>query len=205
MSTRAKVETAIAALEDKGSNTAKEVREALSLLLDYTENEAHPPTQQNIVPFSFVTDNSISDGRTGSQLQYSCRGFVGEFANFTFHLKISDDSKGNIFLFPLKKDHAKEFMKVINEILPTKAMRFSIPFKLNIQMDNLPNGLSYAIPTKISFLISEDDTPMVLFDMDFTVMNGNDSNNNSADFPLTNASTYTSVCFHSSQKIIEDH
>lgn len=203
MSTRTKVEEAIKAIEDKGNNTAKEVREVLNQLLDYTENLPPQPSEQDIVPFSFVTDGFIKDGRTGSQLQYSCRGFEGEFANFTFHLKILDNSKGNIFTFPLYKKHADEFMNIIGEILPTNGMRFSIPFKLNIQMDNIPNGVSYSIPTNISFTTGDDGLHFVRFDMDFSVMNGQ-RNNNNADFPLTNASTYTSVCFHSSQNIIED-
>jgi|GEM_PF-3565754 len=202
MSTRSQVEAAIKAIEDKGNNTAKEIRNVLTKLLDYTENQEATTGGEELKSFDFVTDGLISHPGTGSQLQYSCRGFHSKFANFTFLLKISDDSKGNIFTFPISKDHANEFMETIDEILPTKAMRFSIPFRINVQMDNIPNGLSYAIPTNISFMKDDNNTAVVKFDMDFTVNNARPERNN-IDFSLQNATAYTSVIFHSSQKIVE--
>jgi len=205
MSTRAKVEEAIEAIDDKGNNTAKEVREVLTRLLDYTENIPTQPSQQDIVPFSFVTNGFLKDrGATGSVLQYSCRGFKGEFANFTFFLQILNKSEGNVFTFPLYHEDTDKFIEIIDEILPTNSMRFSIPFKLYINQlaETFPNGLSYAIPTNISFLTEEDGLKVVKFDMDFTIY-GLGDNNGDADYLLSNASTYTSVCFHSNQKIKE--
>ncbi|GAB1857164.1 hypothetical protein MHTCC0001_20000 [Flavobacteriaceae bacterium MHTCC 0001] len=204
MSTRPIVEAAIAAIEDNGNNTAVEVRDVLTKLLDYTENDAPPQQQVNFFN-PFFTEGPIEDGRTGSELQYSCRGFTDAFAHFTFQLKISDNSDGNIFTFPLQEDHAQEMLEVIEKILPTKAMYFSIPFR--VRLGDQDNTFAFAIPTNISFDLqrittggTQTEIPFVRFDMDFTVVSGQGQ----PDFQLTNALAYTSICFHSNERIIED-
>jgi len=205
MSTRPLVEAAIAAIDNGGNNTAEEVRDVLTKLLDYTENEAAPP--QQLISFNYFTEGPINDQRTGSELQYSCRGFEGEdgFANFTFQLQISDNSDGNVFLFPLQEDHAEDLLRIMETILPTDAMRFSIPFKVIFDSNNGSNEFSFSIPTTILFSSQtvttgngQVTTRFISFDMDFSIASGG-----VADFSLTNALAYTSVCFHSNERIIE--
>ncbi len=193
MSTRAKVEKAIAAIEDNGNNTAAEVREVLTALMDYTENK---PDNGKLNLFDYKTNSSITNN-TGSTLQYSCRGIRNQFANFTFQLKISDNSNNNVFIFNLQNDHGDKLLSTMNTILTTTKMQFSIPFK--IRFANLDNALPFTIPTTISFFMS-NNAPAVQFDMDFYVP----GQQNTADYPLTDALAYTSVCFHSSQNIIDE-
>jgi hypothetical protein len=190
MSTRAKVEEAIKAIEDKGKNTAKEVRTVLTMLLDYTENK---PVNNSLDLFDYVTNSPLTNS-TGSTLQYSCRGIRNHIANFTFKLKISDDSDNNVYTFNLKDNHANELLTTVNSILTTNNMQFSIPF--NVRIGNLDNPLPFTIPTFISFIM-RDNVPAIQFNMDFFVP----GQQNSSDIPLTDAQAYTSVCFHSSQNI----
>lgn len=209
MSTRAKVEEAIKAIEDKGSNTAKEMRTVLKLLLDYTENKETSTGDHQIELFDYHTNNVVKDAKTGSALQYSCRGIRNQFANFTFKLKIKDDSNKNVYRFLLKQNHANELLTTMNSILITDKMQFSIPFK--VSFPNLDNSLAFTIPTTISFFIW-DNAPAIEFDMDFFVPGQQNTNNNpethasdnpinTFDYPLKKAEAYTSVCFHSSQNI----
>lgn len=201
MSTRAKVETAIAALEDKGSNTAKEVREALSLLLDYTENQETPTGDHGVEFFDYHTTKAVKDGSTGSSLQYSCRGIDKQFANFTFNLEISDDSKNNIFRFPLQKNHASKMLKSMKDILPTDKVSFAVP--ISYQSDNAK--VKFPLPVTISFDEfrmttgnSQTKIPIVIFDIELPSQ-GTDN-----EPSLTNASTYSSVTFHSNESITSD-
>ncbi len=193
MSTRPIVEEAIAAIEDNGNNTAVEVRDVLTKLLDYTEND--PPPSSSLQPFSFVTTGPISDGSTGSNLQYSCRGFVRTFANFTFLLTISDNSEGNIFTFPLQEDHAAEMLEILEAILTTDSMRFAVPFRVVMPNDNSARVVAVPLSTGISFRLM-NGVPVVRFDLDWFLPTGEEHS-------ITNARTYSSVCFHSSDRILE--
>jgi hypothetical protein len=209
MSTRTKVEEAIKAIKDKGNNTAKEMRTVLKLLLDYTENKETSTGDQQIEFFDYHTNNVVKDAKTGSALQYSCRGIKNQFANFTFKLKIADDSSNNVYRFLLKEDHANELLTTMNTILVTNKMQFSIPFK--VSFPNLDNSLAFTIPTTISFFM-RDNVPSVEFDMDFFVPGQQNTNINpeshasanpinAFDYPLKDAEAYTSICFHSNQNI----
>jgi len=198
MSTRSQVEAAIKAIEDKGNNTAKEIRNVLTKLLDYTENQEATTGDQGIEFFDYHTTKAIKDESTGSLLQYSCRGIDKQFANFTFNLEISDNSKNNIFRFPLQKNHANKMLKSMKEILPTDKLSFAVP--VSYQSDNAK--VKFPLPVIISFDEfrmttgnSQTKIPIVIFDIELP--------NQGADNEpsLTSASAYSSVSFHSNDLI----
>ncbi|MBX2826905.1 MAG: hypothetical protein KTR22_02005 [Flavobacteriaceae bacterium] len=201
MSTRPIVEAAIAAIEDNGNNTAVEVRDVLTKLLDYTEND-EITTPPPLLPFAFATTGPIDDGRTGATLQYSFRGFEGMYANFTFQINIVDTSKQNIFTFEFLESHGEELLGILEAILPTDNMRFAMPIQVTTEVDGGTREFSFVIPVNIAFgedEITDGGTTRTIrgvrFDMDWPSGEG--------EFPISNSVVYTSVSFHSDERIID--
>ncbi|MDC8005359.1 hypothetical protein POV27_14950 [Aureisphaera galaxeae] len=130
MSTRPIVEQAIAAIEDNGNNTAFEVRDVLTKMLDYTENEdTTPPPPPPIDFFHFFNDGNFVEDPRGARMWYSCRGIknaidVGGTANFTFRIRILEGNLGDPE-FPIEP----EFYQLLKEIVSTdRELTFTVPF-----------------------------------------------------------------------------
>ncbi len=196
MPTRDEVITAIETINDNGNNTAQEVRTVLTALLDYTENdEVTPPDPTPTTEwFRFASEQPISDGATGARLSYSIRGVKETFANLTFSLNISDNSNNNIFSFPLQEDHAGEVFELMKGILQNMQMPFVIPLRMNLN-DNI--RMTFPFACTISFQEREDTGLSIVFDIDPWSTQQTDG-----EFSIVNSSSQTSVCFHSTQRVI---
>ncbi|TDD96003.1 hypothetical protein [Flavobacterium cellulosilyticum] len=81
MATRTTVESKITAINDKGNNTALEVRDVLTELLDYTENKPGLET------FHIFSANAIISSGKNAKLFFSIKGIKGETANMTLLVK----------------------------------------------------------------------------------------------------------------------
>lgn len=102
MATRNTVETKITAINDKGNNSAAEVREVLTELLNYTENKA------SLEPFHIFSSSAISSTSNDKKLFFSIKGIKGETANMTLVVKPipnanSSDSNQTTFLVPFNQ------------------------------------------------------------------------------------------------------
>ncbi|EJL75842.1 hypothetical protein [Chryseobacterium populi] len=121
MATRTEVEARIAAINDSGNNTAKEVRDVLISLLDYTENTG---TGAQLPLFDLWDENPLDDPK-GGRLWYSFRGIEKTTVNFTFRLLIRESSVTN-FQFQLDP-------KIIEALTPlfqqydNTVMSFAVP------------------------------------------------------------------------------
>jgi len=122
MSTRIEVEDAIIAINDNGNNTAIEVRDVLTKLLDYTENDEQQPSI--LVPFHYFKPDPIPDMQnTGNFLWYSSKGIIDLSVNFTFTLKI--DNPSNEFLFyKINPDHYQILRKITQRL---QSLNFVVP------------------------------------------------------------------------------
>ncbi len=122
MSTRPIVEAAIEAIEDNGNNTALEVRDVLTKMLDYTENEdSSPPPSIDVFHFfnnGDPTSNSIA------KMFYSFKGIKAGTVNFTFHLELNKDGT---FLEPFPVEG--ELMDTLQSIIHSEMkLSFSVPY-----------------------------------------------------------------------------
>jgi hypothetical protein len=77
MATRTTVETKITAINDRGNNTAVEVRDVLTELLNYTENQT----------FHIFSAAPINSTQNNTKLFFSIKGTKGETANMTIMIK----------------------------------------------------------------------------------------------------------------------
>jgi hypothetical protein len=77
MATRTTVLTKIAAINDNGNNTAVEVRDVLTELLNYTENQT----------FHIFSEAPINSTENNAKLFFSIKGVIGETANLTMMIK----------------------------------------------------------------------------------------------------------------------
>jgi len=100
MATRTTVETKITAINDKGNNSALEVRDVLTALLDYTENKSGLET------FHIFSSNAIISSGKNAKLFFSIKGIKGETANMTLLVKplpvdaASDNNTAFAFMIP---------------------------------------------------------------------------------------------------------
>ena len=99
MATRNSVETKIAAINDKGNNSAAEVRDVLTELLNYTENQAITES------FHIFSSSAISSTDKNKNLFFSIKGKAGETANMTLMIKSTSSSRqtksnNNTFVIP---------------------------------------------------------------------------------------------------------
>ena len=102
MATRNSVETKIAAINDRGNNTAAEVRDVLTELLNYTENQASLET------FEVVSASPIASTTNDKKLFFSIKGIKGETANMTLVVKpipnaTPTDSNQVLFMVPFNQ------------------------------------------------------------------------------------------------------
>ncbi|MVO09642.1 hypothetical protein GOQ30_10765 [Flavobacterium sp. TP390] len=102
MATRNSVETKIAAINDRGNNTAAEVRDVLTEVLNYTENQASLET------FQVVSASPIESTTNDKKLFFSIKGIKGETANMTLVVKpipnaTPTDSNQVVFMVPFNQ------------------------------------------------------------------------------------------------------
>jgi hypothetical protein len=122
MATRPEVEDAIIEINDNGNNTAVEVRDVLTKLLDYTENEPQQPSI--LVPFHFFKPDPIPDMQnSGNFLWYSSKGIIDLSVNFTFALKIDNPSNEFLF-FKINPDHYQILRKITQHL---QSLNFVVP------------------------------------------------------------------------------
>lgn len=117
MATRQTAEAKIAAIQDKGNNTAQEVRDVLTELLDYAENQPFPPAQ-DLEVFHYWAEDPISDSKQLSSLYYSFKGIEGNFVNFTFVFILDKIAEGDEYIYEYKFDDTRiyETLKHINQL-----------------------------------------------------------------------------------------
>ena len=122
MATREEVENAIAAIEDNGNNTAKEVRNVLKKLLDYAENRPIEKASE-----SFELNNKrepIKEIEDRGTLLYSFKGFIEFHVNFSFFLKISkDEATQHLFTLP------QDTVEVLRKIMTKNNLDFIVPLR----------------------------------------------------------------------------
>lgn len=89
MATRDVIEKKINEISDGGNNSAAEMRDVLTDLLDYTEN-----TDFNVqLPlFDFWEESPLKDEKGTAYLWYSMRGIEKTSVNFTFRLLVMESS-----------------------------------------------------------------------------------------------------------------
>lgn len=117
MATRQDVVNAIETIENNGNNTAKEVRDVLNMLLDYTENEE---SNSEHTHFRLESKNKLED-RRGAHFWYSLDGFKGYSVNFTMKIHILEDN----LMDPKFKLEPKVY-KTLREIVKTDQLCFSV-------------------------------------------------------------------------------
>jgi len=98
MATRTQVEAKIAGINDGGNNTAAEVRDVLTNLLDYTENK---DANVRLPLFEFWEENPLLSEKDTANLWYSFRGIENTSVNFTFRLVIRE---ANVTSFTFRID-----------------------------------------------------------------------------------------------------
>ena len=165
MATREEVENAIAAIEDNGNNTAKEVREVLTTLLDFTGSS---PSGNTLEAFKFDDSIPIKATESKGALLYSFKGFKNFHVNFSFILKASKNNDG-VYEFALPQEIGEILGEIMNKnnfdfIVPvrqqareeifTTAAPMNIEFqdqKLLIRLTNVQNQKGTVVKTSIQF------------------------------------------------------
>lgn len=102
MATRNSVETKITAINNGGNNSAAEVRDVLTELLNYTENQA------SLEPFHIFSSSAIASTTNDKKLFFSIKGIKGQTANMTFVVKsvpnsTPSDSNQTTFIVPFNQ------------------------------------------------------------------------------------------------------
>ncbi|CAD7797934.1 hypothetical protein CHRY9390_00252 [Chryseobacterium aquaeductus] len=189
MATKDVIEKKIEEIRDGGNNTAAEIRDVLTDLLNFKANVPSPSTQ-NVEFFHFWTEEKPVQDKFENFLQYSIKGIKDQWINLTFSIEINRSStsstnngSNNIFVFPLQDQDLKllEYLKPIvafNE--PT--VRFIIPYTtvLNEQM------IDYPLSTSIYF---QENT--IVFDF-----NNNISLKSNSELVIATGRATSSVSFH---------
>lgn len=134
--TRITVEKKIAAIEDKGENTAFEVRDVLTELLNYTENQ---PNVTNLIPFQI----SGTAEEAGDKLLYSFRGLENQTVNFTFKIMFNGKSKGP-YKFPIDPNI---FTKLKNIVPIPSIENFGYTVVVNNYNNDIVNRLQLVRPS----------------------------------------------------------
>ncbi len=180
MPTKAQAQDAIKNIEDQGKNTAKEVRDALTLVMEYTETVPQPPDSTPQKFFQIEGTSNMADSSRQNKLQYSFRGIEGQFVNFTFNLFIANSNNDlNVYSFFIKPSPTalKSVMK------DNKELNFALPIKFYLKgQNNLSTGI---INSKIT--LSNGNT--IVFDF-LDVFQ--------SEFKFERAQIISSICFHSS-------
>ncbi|WP_312078184.1 hypothetical protein [Chryseobacterium sp.] len=190
MATRQTAEAKIDAIQDKGNNTAQEVRDVLTEILNYTENKPFPAIPE-IDSFHFWTEKNPVYDRFQNSLHYSVKGFAKQFINLTFRIEIFTPSAAgsnisdNVFEFPLDEKHIK-YLKYLQDIivpLNTINVSFIIPYRYSNDKQIIDHPLS------VSIYFTEKT---IVFDFN----NVKNANNSKEELVISRGSSYTSVTWH---------
>jgi hypothetical protein len=92
MATRTTVETKITAINDRGNNTAVEVRDVLTELLDFSDERSN-----DLTPYHIFQKDSVKDPR-GAALWYSFKGIKNQTVNFTFRVTVLESGISGLSL-----------------------------------------------------------------------------------------------------------
>lgn len=151
MATRADVENAIETIENNGNNTAKEVRDVMNMLLDYTENDEN---NSEHVHFRLRNRQKLEDPR-GAHFWYSLDGFKGYSVNFTLKILFLENNLADI-VFKLEP----EVYTTLREIIQTDNLCFVVGVYKSPKAVT-PMNLFISLKTKnqIKFLISSRTQP----------------------------------------------
>lgn len=178
---------AIDGLGDGENNTASEVREVLTRILNYTENKK---------PIGLHTKSPIENN--GNSLFYSFRGFEKEFANLSFKLDIKDPTETNVYSFQYHEDHREKLINILKEITNEgDTLDFVLPVLINVESSSaasnnfIESQASFSINARISLLNQESGITIdfygvaTLQEINFSRLPG-----------FVNAETTTSIIFH---------
>lgn len=189
MATRQTAEAKIAAIQDKGNNTAQEVRDVLTEILNYTENIPFPATEK-VEFFHLWTDKNPVYDKMQNPLHYSIKGIKGQYINFTFRIEIrktnanaTNNMSDNVFIFPFQQQDLKylEYLKEI-AMLNSPNVKFFIPFTISTG----ETLIDYPLSTSIFF--SEKG---IVFDFNNTYYP-----KNSVELGIATGFSVSSVTFH---------
>ncbi|MBD8082297.1 hypothetical protein [Chryseobacterium caseinilyticum] len=189
MATRQTAEAKIAAIQDKGNNTAQEVRDVLTEILNYTENVPFPATEK-VDFFHLWTDKNPVFDNLQNTLYYSIKGIKGQYINFTFRIEIrktntnaTNNMSNNVFVFPFQQQDLKmlEYLKEI-AMLNSPNVKFFIPFTISTG----ETLVDYPLSTSIFF--SEKG---IIFDFNNTYYP-----KNSVELGIATGFSVSSVTFH---------
>lgn len=189
MATRQTAEAKIDAIQDKGNNTAREVRDVLTEILNYTENVPFPQVS-NVEFFHLWTDKNPVYDKLQNALHYSIKGIKGQYINFTFRIEIrktnnnaTNNMSDNVFVFPFQQQDLK-FLDYLKEIamLNSPNVRFFIPYTISTG----ETLIDYPLSTSIFF--SEKG---IVFDFNNTYYP-----KNSGELGIATGFSVSSVTFH---------
>lgn len=150
MLTREEVIKEIETITTGGTNKADKVRDVLTTLLDYTENE-DMPTVPSIPFFKFKANDVPDKSNRGSRLSYSFRGIEGRTVNFTLKFHIDKADSPDEFSFGLDPD----LYLILVGIIQMKDLTFFVPIAD-------PNGLLSGAIMRVS-LETTDQIKLFVF------------------------------------------
>ena len=127
MATREQVTDAIKALEDNGNNTALEVRNTLTSLLEFTETVPEPlPGAAEVPFFHFWTEQGPIIEQGVFELWYSFKGIKGRTVNFTLRLLNSENLEGH-FEVEIPEELSEILRKIVLKRDDDIPLDFAIP------------------------------------------------------------------------------
>lgn len=177
--TREEAMTSITSLEDKKSNTAAKVRDALTKVLEYTETEPQQKAVQTLNAFHFWNNGKDVYESTDKQnsLRYSFKGIEGSCTTLTFLLNFKTRGNDNRYSFDLKLSD-EEF----------KTLSSNIGF----------NSLDYVVYGQLTqgTQISTKIFPITIYLDEKRFLNFVFGKVNNEDISFTTLTVWTSVSFH---------
>ncbi|MCF2219898.1 hypothetical protein H9Q08_11315 [Chryseobacterium sp. PS-8] len=196
MATKAQVIAKIDTINDNGNNTAREVREVLNEILNYTENVPFPETEK-VEFFHFWTEDKPVVDKMQNTLWYSIKGIKDQWVNITFNIRILNPEKSiqnassikedvffdNIYIFPLA-DKDIEVLNYLENIVPLnmKSVRFIIPYTASI------NGQIMDYPLSTSIYFREKN---IVFDFNYVI-----GGEKKSEMGIEGGKAFSSVSFH---------
>ncbi len=122
MATKASVETKITAINDNGNNTAVEVRDVLTELLNFSDEGL---TNNRLKTFHYWNPEFIRDLKR-NLLWYSFKGIENLTVNFTFRISIKKISKEGYLFVPKELE---QILKALSNIIDKSAVDKNIIHK----------------------------------------------------------------------------
>jgi len=185
---REQVESAIETINDNGNNKAKEVRDVLNAILDYTENEnVVDPSPGNLERFHFSNNNiSIKDQQDTSYLWYSLiitpltlkstSTNEDHVPNLAFDLTLKFQVikvEINRYSFKIVEDALSEFLRSNLKIQTEDILKFFVPITIIGDDSNTAEASVLHIgiienTISVQFLVQGNDRPLKEGDFAYT-------------------------------------